>query len=263
MHIFYSEYQNDYSTYTFSYCPYCVCETVDEIPVIYASGFLPYSGNPKLHQYVYYMARSLRISLQEFYFTSENRRVDRKFERCKIEKKWIPITAFDIEDRRFLDFCLNYCNARFSQGEMNESRLRYVLKSPFLTDIICYYIDEVVAGYVFVSMHGGVIHYWYSFYNLEKFIEIPLGKFLMMDVIRESKKRRMEYIYLGTCYGAESLYKVRDFKGVKFFDGERWRSDIHTLKSWCKADEEIKHADRFKQLSTEQVNQNFDKRGWC
>ena len=50
--------------------------------------------------------------------------------------------------------------------------------------------------------------------------------------IRQNKK----YIYLGTCYGEDSLYKVRDFKGIEYFDGNEWIDDIEKLKSLCKID---------------------------
>ena len=46
----------------------------------------------------------------------------------------------------------------------------------------------------------------------------------------------MKYVYLGTCYGEKALYKVRDFKGIEFFDGSKWNNQINILKEMCKKD---------------------------
>ena len=46
----------------------------------------------------------------------------------------------------------------------------------------------------------------------------------------------MRYIYLGTCYGEKALYKVRDFKGIEYFDGVEWNNNIKSLKELCKND---------------------------
>ena len=58
----------------------------------------------------------------------------------------------------------------------------------------------------------------------------------MEHIIHHAKKKNKEFVYLGTCYGEESLYKVRDFKGIEFFDGNNWVSDIDKLKYLCKSD---------------------------
>jgi hypothetical protein len=44
----------------------------------------------------------------------------------------------------------------------------------------------------------------------------------------------------------KSLYKVRDFKGLAFFDGNKWNNDMQFLKSKCKSDHEF-ISDDFKQ----------------
>ena len=37
------------------------------------------------------------------------------------------------------------------------------------------------------------------------------------------------------------MYKVRDHKGVEFFDGVGWSEDVELLKYLCKKDEEPGH----------------------
>jgi hypothetical protein len=42
------------------------------------------------------------------------------------------------------------------------------------------------------------------------------------------------------------LYKVRDFKGLSFFDGNKWDKNVKLLKVKCKTDSEFT-GDDFKQ----------------
>jgi hypothetical protein len=37
------------------------------------------------------------------------------------------------------------------------------------------------------------------------------------------------YLYLGTCYSAQALYKTQ-FQGTEFFNGYRWSGNISELK---------------------------------
>src|SRR5680860_140524 len=105
MKIFYSEFKKDYSSYTFSYVPYAIYHSQDEMTNIYHSGFLPYTGNIELEHYLYYKARSVRIDLAVFEMGSENRRVNRKFESYKVSSEWIPVDEFDIKSNDFISFC--------------------------------------------------------------------------------------------------------------------------------------------------------------
>lgn len=262
MRIFYSEFQNDYSSYTFSYAPYCIFESIEKMDIVYDSGFLPYTGDPGMDGYIYYMARSLRVVLSEFELSSENRRVIRKFENFPVDRQWIEKKDFGLVIPEVRSFWLRFCEVRFRNGKMDKRRLDYILKSPFVTGMIRYSVGDVHVGDVLISHHGNILHYWFSFYELEKYKEFPLGKFLMLDVIRQCKEKGLSYVYLGTCYGVESLYKVRDFKGIEYFDGMGWRKDVEVLKEWCRGDGESLPADRFKMMaSTEQQERVFGKGG--
>ncbi len=254
MKIFFSEFTRDYESYTFSYAPYVIFQSQDEMSEVYDSGFLPYTGNVDLEEFLYYKARSLRVDLSQFGLGSENRRVSRKFESYDVSVSWIPAQEFDLESEDFIEFCTAYSRQRFKGGEMSSDRLKYVLGSPFLTDLILFEIDGKRAGYVFVSQNEDMIHYWYSFYELEDFQDLPLGKYMMLEVIRLSKEKGLRHCYLGTCYGAHCLYKVRDFKGVEFSDGNQWINDVKQLKTWCKNDDQEMQSDRFKQMTSGEAN---------
>jgi|GEM_PF-282487 len=259
MRIFYSEFRNDYSSYTFSYVPYCVFESIQNHSRIYNKGFLPYTGDPEMTNYLYYMARSLRVNLSEFSLISENRRVLRRFEEYTMNYEWIRKNEFSSYVSEHKNSWMQYCAARFSDDAMNEERLRYIMESPFATGIIRFTLDDIHAGDVIVSNQGDMLHYWFCFYDLEKFEGLPLGKYLMLQVIRLCQEDGFRYVYLGTCYGDRSLYKARDFRGVEFFDGAGWQADLNRLKNWCHQDNENPKLDRFKRMDDDQQNTMFDR----
>ena len=217
MKIFRSESFVDYKTYTFNYALYCIKENQSEIPQIYDKGFLPYSNDVNLDRETYYLARSLRVDLSQFTASSENRRVSRKIETLSPSLKVIPIDQFDIDDPEFKKYCFDYASSRFSD-KISEARMDYILHSKSISHIFEFSIQEKKVGYVITIIEQGTLHYWFSFFDLE-LQEYALGKWMMFSVIQWAAEQNLTYVYLGTCYGKKSLYKVRDFKGLSYFDG--------------------------------------------
>ncbi|MEM1327774.1 MAG: GNAT family N-acetyltransferase [Bacteroidota bacterium] len=246
MKIFFSESNNDYSTYTFNYAVYCMKENREELPMIYARGFLPYSSDPSLTDEVYYLARSLRVDTEQFADISENRRVDRKVADLDIQVHAIPKANLDLSDPDFLQFCLSYAKKRFSNDAMNEERLLYILNRESASHLLRFESNDRTIGYVLAVIEGDSFHYWYAFFHTNLMDDFPIGKWIMWRSIHWAKEHGLRYVYLGTCYGRSALYKARDFKGVAFFDGMGWNEDRQLLKSYCKSDEEARSMDRFK-----------------
>jgi len=244
MKIFKSESFVDYSTYTFNYATYCIKENQFEIPEIYNKGFLPYSNNLDLKYETYYLARSLRVDIANFKESSENRRVAKKIAEIEPVFKVTPIDKFDILNKEFQEFCLDYGKKRFSEG-LNSERLNYILKAKSISHIFEFEIQNKKIGYVITIIEKDTLHYWFSFFDMN-YQNLSLGKFMMFSVINWAAQNNLNHVYLGTCYGEKSLYKVRDFKGLAFFDGNQWNADMKLLKAKCKADSNF-IADDFKQ----------------
>ncbi len=249
MKIFFSEYQTDYSSYTFSYAIYCIKEKQEELQEIYRQGFLPYTGDIRHAQDTFYLARSLRVNLQEFSSSSENRRVNRKAEPLEINMEIHPKEEFDWQDAAFREFCSAYAEERFAGGSMDSERLAHVLNREMLTHIISFRSHDKTYGYVFAAMEKDMLHYWFSFYDTNYMRSHSLGKWMMWKVIDRAQQQGLNYVYIGTCYREKSLYKVRDHKGAEFFDGQKWNRDIELLKSLCKSDDEPKTKDLYKRQS--------------
>ena len=234
----------DYSTYTFNYAVYCLKEKQEELPEIYDKGFLPYSNDTELKQEVFYLARSLRVNLEEFRDSSENRRVNRKIAEIDPSIEVLPIDDFDVGDPHFVQFCQEFADQRFSEP-LSEKRLAYILGSKSISHVFRFKVKGKEAGYVISIIEKGALHYWFAFFSLD-YPPYSLGKWMMYSVIKWAAEQGLSHVYLGTCYGEKSLYKVRDFKGLCFFDGNDWNGDMKLLKQKCKSDASFSR-DEFKQ----------------
>jgi len=167
----------------------------------------------------------------------------------------IPVKDFNLNDANFKSYCLDFAAKRFSEA-ISEERLDYILAAKSISHIFHFKIAEKTAGYVISIIENGTLHYWFAFFDLE-YQTYALGKWMMYSVIKWAFEQNMSYVYLGTCYGEKSLYKVRDFKGLSYFDGNQWDTDIKALKSKCKSDQEFT-TDEFKQ-DTELFLQRLQK----
>jgi leucyl-tRNA---protein transferase len=245
MKIFYSESKPEYQTYTFNYGIYCIKESNDELTRIYRSGFLPYSGNTSLNTEVFYLARSLRVDLHRFEDTSENRRVNRKIEPLNIHVEIYKKDDLLDLDPGFIPFCEAYIASRIGEA-MTPERLKYILSLSTGTHVFRFMHEDKLVGYVLAASDETVLHYWFSFFDTELMKTHSLGKWMMWYVIRWAKDTGLDEVYLGTAYGEKALYKVRDHKGLSFFDGTGWNPDMDLLKSWCKSDQDRDATDRFK-----------------
>ena len=249
MKVFFSENQPDYSTYTFNYAIYCVKEQQSELPAIYQQGFLPYTGNLAIEKDIFYLARSLRVDLDRFADSSENRRVARKAAPLNISIKAQKKKDLDLKDPTFIDFCMSYASDRFSGNAMTLDRLHYVFGKETGSHVLTFHEEDTIYGYVFAAIEGNMLHYWFAFFDQQYLKSHSLGKYMMWRTIAWAKEQGLDHVYLGTCYGKHSLYKVRDHKGLSFFDGSTWNQDMTIIKNLCKTDAEPINKDRFKLLS--------------
>lgn len=259
MKIFRAEFNNNYLTYTFGYAEYALMESTGELHLLYKQGFLPFSANISLPHPVFYLARSLRVNSSLFFDSSENRRVNRKVSEFEPTIERLPLTKQLIKDEKFLNFCLSYAEERFTNNAMNRERLEYIFGLGIATDIFKFIRkneDEAFA-YVLAAVDADSLHFWFSFYDTSYLKDIPVGKWLMWRMIKWAQENSISYIYLGTTYGEKSLYKVRDFNGLEFFDGTFWNDDMELLKQKCKTDTLLPNADVFK--LTENANEFIDK----
>ena len=236
MKIILKETSVDYKTYHFGYAINAILENEESIEKAYSKGFLPYTNDVFSTLEEYYLARSIRINLKNYERLSENNRVIRKIDKkLGIEFKVFTKNEFD-HSKDFKNFCINFSEERFSNKPLSIERLELILSRDNYNKIFVFYSNKLPIGYVLTYFNKSIIHYWFSFYETKFMKDFSLGKYIMEQVIYYAKSKKLQHVYLGTCYGNKALYKVRDFKGIEFYDGEIWNSNVKSLKEICKND---------------------------
>ncbi|HEY4502641.1 MAG TPA: GNAT family N-acetyltransferase [Candidatus Paceibacterota bacterium] len=234
MKIITSEFAHSYRHFSFGYADFLLHEKGDSLHKIYERGFLPDSSVPE-HSNLFYRARSARVKLHGWTPNSENRRVLQKFE-GKLQKKNIPFGLFNHDDKAFRSFCLTYFKNRHGEMSMPEQKFDTIMKSNLIKNIIVYYENNNIVAYVFEVNDSTMGHYWYSFYDLSYAFQ-SLGMWIMIDGVREAKKEKKKYYYLGTVYGDKALYKT-NFNNLEYWTGSAWSDDIKALKKRSRGDNE-------------------------
>ncbi len=224
MKLYFSEYKSDYSHYIFPYVIWAYPEKGERPCDIFAKGFLP--STRELDRF--YMCRHTRVSLSDFNPSSENRRIMRKGE--GISYRLIACDQFHF-DPAWREFCKAYADARFGQNVMTYERLDSLFQAPVCSHLLIYtdnasgddiglvvlYLDEPQMGF-----------YYYSFYDLEN-ANKNLGMFMMTSCVGLLRELGYAYVYLGSCYSRNALYKSQ-FSGFQFWNGFKWSDNIKELK---------------------------------
>ena len=224
MRLFFSEYKSDYSNYIFPYAIWAVPEGHETPADLFARGFLP--NSPNLDRF--YMCRNVRVDLKDFVPSSENRRILRKGERFRYRL----LRREDFEyTQEWRDFCLDYAEQKFGPDVMTPERLDQLFDAPIVSHVLLFHDPErekdigLVMLYLEEPMMG---FYYFSFYDLDYF-KNSLGMFMMTTAVRHLQQLGFEFIYLGSCYSRNALYKTQ-FEGAEFFNGFRWSRDLDELK---------------------------------
>jgi len=228
-----NEFGHDYTTYRFGYCEYATYEKGDRVADIYEKGFLPYSATPEVTaKGVFYMARSARVRLREFEFTSENRRIGKHFDGMfTFRILTIPEAK---KDSRIRALFLEYFRKKHGDIVMPPARFDAIMDTPLPLRVFIYEKDgELVAAAleVFGETFG---HFWFSAYDLD-YVKQSLGMWLMLDGAQRAKEAGRSHYYIGTVYGARALYKT-NLRPVEFWDGISWNTNLNLLKKLARAE---------------------------
>lgn len=224
------EYGADYAHYRFGYCEWLDYEPDDDIATIYGSGYLPYSGDPNALGR-FYMARSARLPLERFTFTSENRRIAKHFDGI-FEQEVTP--ARDADDATRTLF-LEYFAARHGESVMPKERLASILATPLPLSLITYKKKGALTAAVLEVGDRHCGHFWFSAYDLS-LVQKSLGLWLIQDRARTAKEGDRSHYYLGTVYGAKALYKT-NLAPLEWWSGSTWSGDVGALKALARAEQ--------------------------
>lgn len=223
MKVIFSEFKPNYKNYYFPYQVYLKKEAGDDVDLIYQNGFLP----ARITTDLFYLARSVRIDLKNFQPTSENRRIERKNNYLSIAKVSYKDFKYSYEIGKLGK---DFYDAKFGKKIMSAYKLKWLFTSGCCSHILVFKdkSKERVLGYCPCFESTDILHYAYPFYD----ISLPykdLGMGMMLAAIKLAFSEQKKYVYLGTLYTESSLYKLQ-FKGIEYFTGYEWSSDIEELK---------------------------------
>lgn len=230
MKLLFSEYKSDYDNYIFPYVIWAMPEAGEKPTGLFSQGFLPSSG--KLERF--YMCRQVRVELSKFEPSSENRRILRKGN--DITFKVIPREQFQYT-KEWQQFCKRYADHKFGSDVMSEERLKDVFNSPACSHLLTFYDENRAQDVGLVVMYLSkpeVAFYYYSFYELDHDVK-SLGMVMMTLSVQWCRNNGYRYIYLGSCYSRNALYKTQ-FTGFEFWNGTEWSKNLGELKYMIKRD---------------------------
>jgi hypothetical protein len=210
--LLFSEHKPEYGNYIFPYAIWAVPERGESPADLFHAGFLPSSRNLDR----FYLCRHVRVNLARFRPSSENRRVLR--------------AKFDYTPERRA-FFKTYADIKFGKDVMTYERLDALFSSPIISHLLVF-TDEASGAEVGVATlyleKSALAFYYYAFYDLNYYAR-NLGMFMMTSAAALFAERKCGYLYLGSCYSANALYKTQ-FTGAEFFNGVRWSASLKELK---------------------------------
>ncbi len=209
--------------------------------------------------------RSLRIDLEKFELSSENKRILKKTEELSLGISPIPYEQYTWEIHKLGK---DFYEQKFGKGTFSAQKIKELItdkeKSNF-NQLFVYSLPAVIlthslrsvqapeestpikknsidpssattslgmtmpVGYCIALETKNILHYCYPFYNLD--INYPnIGLGMMTKAIVWAKESNKKYIYLGSFSRPTDTYKLQ-FSGLEWFDGSGWQTNTDRLKT--------------------------------
>ncbi len=170
--------------------------------------------------------RSVRVDLNKFELSSENKRVLRKTEEISMSISPLPYSNYSWEIGKLGK---DFYETKFGEGTFSANKMKELLEGEHNFNLLFIFSDKKTQGYSIAKETDKIIHYSYPFYNLN-YENKNIGMSMMVKAIEYAKEKGKEYIYLGSFQRPTDTYKLQ-FKGLEWFDGENWQTDLDKLKA--------------------------------
>jgi len=210
-----------------------------------------------------YQTRSLRIDLNKFKLTSENKRILKKTENLSLTSYELPVTNYDW---RIGKLGKDFYSTKFGDGTFSANKIKELLTTKHNFNELFQYVfpsldkegrtrsvgavesdstpprlplskgRNQIVGYAICFENKEILHYCYPFYDLkpETYKLIPnIGMGMMLRTIVYTKEQGKKYVYLGSVKDEAGKYKLQ-FEGLEWFDGKTWKTDLEELKQQIK-----------------------------
>ena len=204
--------------------------------------------------------RSLRINLEKFGLSSENRRVLKKTEDLVLSSHTIPYPEYNWTIHKMGK---EFYEKKFGDGVFSAQKIKELItnkdKGNF-NKLFVYALslrgaasDAAIPtealpnngiaslpkearndniAYCIALETKNILHYCYPFYHLQPTtynLQPNIGMGMMLKAIVWAKENGKQYIYLGSFQRPADVYKLQ-FSGLEWFDGKNWQSDLDELK---------------------------------
>ncbi|MBI2989591.1 MAG: hypothetical protein HYY51_00160 [Candidatus Magasanikbacteria bacterium] len=203
-----------------------------EINALYDEGYL----FTRLEKGIMNKTRSIRIKCPDFSWSSENRRILKKTESLMLKEHRIPYSGYDW---RIAKMAKNFYDTKFGAKTFSANKIKELLTNKKTTNfnlLLEFYINTKntaeALGYAICAETEELIHYAYPFYRLDS-ETCNMGMGMMLQAIEWARGKNKKYIYLGSAQRPGDIYKLQ-FKGLEWYDGQKWQSDENALKTLLK-----------------------------
>lgn len=191
--------------------------SASNINMMYDKGFV----FTRIEKGVMQQTRSIRINLNKFEITSENRRILKKGNDISMNIFTIPYKDYSWKIGKIAkDFYDKKAGGAFSANKIKE-----LITTEDNFNILFSYSE---IGYTIAYMNENILHYCYPFYDLEKASK-DMGMIMMIKAIEYAKSKNLKYVYLGSLQRPSDIYKLQ-FTGIEWFDGKEWKEDKEEVK---------------------------------
>lgn len=177
-----------------------------------------------------YQTRSLRIDLEKFELSSENRRILRKTEGLSLERHPLPCLDYHWSIGKMAK---DFYDTKFGKGTFSVNKVKELLTEPTKSNFniaFRYYAgaEKELVGFCIALETNELLHYCYPFYQLNSAVA-NLGLGMMLKAIVWAQEQKKKYVYLGSFSRPTDTYKLQ-FSGVEWWDGKKWETDLEELK---------------------------------
>ena len=197
-----------------------------------------------------YQTRSIRINLNEFKLSSENRRILKHTETVEVKVTSVPYPDYDWTIHKMGK---DFYSTKFGEKTFSAQKIKELITNPTKSNfnrVLAYsglptmmkhialkdnndkLSTAYPLGYCVALETDTLLHYCYPFYNLKSNIK-DLGLGMMIRAIILAQESGKKYIYLGSASRPTDTYKLQ-FSGIEWFDGHRWQTNLSALKSEIK-----------------------------
>jgi hypothetical protein len=227
-----------YGQYRFGYCLWMELTEPESLKEAYSSGFLPFSAEPGDPRHLFYMARSIRISLPDFQIDKKRRYDHRHWEAFTLKRSLMTKDDFLAKfGQKALTAAFTWMKNRFGEAYLKPERLHYILEKPFLRDVIVWTREQHLTAFALIVRGDWGAHYWYVFYENDPDRQTPPGHGYLVDFLEWARSEHLPHAYVGTGYGGKSRYKTRGLSGIEWWDGNVWNGDKDKLARFQEADD--------------------------